>query len=80
MLGFRTASGIGGNPDCVGVGLLVGGVQCWLVHAACVSVLCVVLVSCDWFSWYMFQPAFGCAQHPNAGRNTQQIPCEYYLQ
>ena len=21
----------------------------------------------------VFQPAFGCAQHPNAGQNTQQI-------
>ena len=29
-----------GNPDCVGVGAVVGGVQCWLVHVAGASVLC----------------------------------------
>ena len=33
---------------------------------------------CTWTKkWYLwkkvFQPAFGCAQHPKAGRNTQQI-------
>ena len=26
-------------PECVGVGAFVGGLQCWLVWAACVSVL-----------------------------------------
>ena len=31
-------------------------------------------------SLYRFRPAFGCAQHPKAGRNTQQVAvCLYAL-
>ena len=36
---YRKGSGIAGNLKCVGVGQLVGGVHCWLVHTTCVSVL-----------------------------------------
>ena len=38
-LGHRKGSRIAGNPECVEVGTLVGGVSCWLVRPACVSVL-----------------------------------------
>ena len=38
-LGDRKGSGDVGNSDCVGEGIWVGGMQCWLVPAACVSVL-----------------------------------------
>ena len=27
----------------------------------------------------MFQPALGCAQHPKAGRNTQQVPLLFWM-
>ena len=37
-LGHRKGSGIAGNSVGVGVGLLVGGVQCWLVLASARSV------------------------------------------
>ena len=37
-LGHRKGSGIGGNPECDGVGVLVIGVWCWFVQAAFVSV------------------------------------------
>ena len=40
MLRQRKGSRIAGNPEGVGVGELVGGVQCWLVRA----VLSVVVV------------------------------------
>ena len=42
-LGQRRWSGIANNPECVGVGALVGGVQCWLVDVACVSVVISIL-------------------------------------
>ena len=36
----RKGSEISGNPECVGVGALVGGVvHCWLLRTLCVSVL-----------------------------------------
>ena len=37
--GYRKGSGIAGNPEYVRVGTLVDGMQCWLVHEVCVSVL-----------------------------------------
>ena len=40
-------SGIAGNTECVGVGALVGGVQCRLVCAMCVCV-------CVCASWWWF--------------------------
>ena len=40
QLGHRKGSGIAGNPECVGVGMLVVSVQCWQVCVVCVSVLC----------------------------------------
>ena len=46
MLGHRKGSGIAGNPECLGVGALVGGVQCWLVPAVCVYAVwwwCIVI-------------------------------------
>ena len=36
-LGHRKRSGITDNPECVGVGALVSGVQCWLVRGVCVE-------------------------------------------
>ena len=47
-LGHRKGSGIAGNPEFVWVGALVGGVQCWLVSAVCVVVVCWVIVCCNW--------------------------------
>ena len=42
-LGHRKGSGIAGNPVGVGVGMFVGGVQCWLVLAS------VHTAQCLWF-------------------------------
>ena len=33
---YNEGSGIAGNPGCVRVDTLVGGVQCWLVGTVCV--------------------------------------------
>ena len=38
VVGLGKVSGIAGNPECVGVGTLVGGVQYWLVCTKCVCV------------------------------------------
>ena len=47
-LGRKKGSGIAGNPECVEVGALVGGVQCWMALGVCVCVYC------DLSRWCMY--------------------------
>ena len=45
-LGHRKGSGIAGNPECVGVGALVGGVPCWIAPVSCQYIYRRMLVKC----------------------------------